>query len=124
MIQITPQMHILLALEPHDFRKGIGSLAAVCRQTLRSDPFNGHIFVFRNKNSTSKGGKDSKGGKSLSLTFFHAGFHADISRLKLFTGVKFSCSFKRFITTTGEMQVGFVAATKPSQPGSERRGDI
>ncbi len=53
MIQITPQMHILLALEPQDFRKGIDSLAAVCRQALRSDPFSGHVFVFRNKNATA-----------------------------------------------------------------------
>ena len=53
MIQITPQMRILLALEPQDFRKGIDSLAAVCRQVLQSDPFNGHVFVFRNKNATA-----------------------------------------------------------------------
>jgi len=53
MIQITPQMRILLALEPQDFRKGIDSLAAVCRQALRSDPFSGHVFVFRNKNATA-----------------------------------------------------------------------
>lgn len=53
MIQITPQMRILLALEPQDFRKGIDSLAAACRQTLQSDPFSGHVFVFRNKNATA-----------------------------------------------------------------------
>ena len=53
MIQITPQMHILLAVEPLDFRKGIDSLAAVCRQILQADPFSGHIFVFRNKNATA-----------------------------------------------------------------------
>jgi len=53
MIQITPQMHILLAVEPLDFRKGIDSLAAVCRQTLQADPFSGHVFVFRNKTATA-----------------------------------------------------------------------
>ena len=31
MIQITPQMRILLAVEPVDSRKGIDGLAAVCR---------------------------------------------------------------------------------------------
>ena len=31
MIQITPQMRILLAVEPVDFRKGIEGLVAVCR---------------------------------------------------------------------------------------------
>jgi len=53
MIQITPQMRILLAIEPQDFRKGIDGLAAICRQVLQSDPFSGHVFVFRNKNATA-----------------------------------------------------------------------
>ena len=35
MIQITPQMRILLAVEPVDFRKGIDGLVALCRQQLR-----------------------------------------------------------------------------------------
>jgi transposase len=34
MIQITPQMRILLAVEPVDFRRGIDGLAALCRQAL------------------------------------------------------------------------------------------
>lgn len=46
MIQITPQMRILLAIEPVDFRKGIDGLAAVCRLALQSDPLNGTLFVF------------------------------------------------------------------------------
>ena len=49
MIQITPQMRILLALKPADFRKGIDGLAALCRQALDSDPFSGALFVFRNR---------------------------------------------------------------------------
>lgn len=53
MIQITPQMRILLAVEPADFRKGIDGLAQVCRKVLRSDPFSGHVFVFRNKRATA-----------------------------------------------------------------------
>ena len=32
MIQITPHMKILVAVEPVDFRKGIDGLAAVCRR--------------------------------------------------------------------------------------------
>ena len=39
MIQIMPQMRILLAVEPVDFRKGIDGLAAVCRKALFADPF-------------------------------------------------------------------------------------
>ena len=49
MIQITPQMRILVAVEPVDFRKGIDALARVCRQALQSDPFCGALFVFRNR---------------------------------------------------------------------------
>ena len=41
MIQITPQMRILLAVEPVDFRKGIDGLAGWCRQVLGSDPLEG-----------------------------------------------------------------------------------
>ncbi|MDA1275588.1 MAG: IS66 family insertion sequence element accessory protein TnpB [Verrucomicrobia bacterium] len=46
MIQITPQMRILLAVEPIDFRKGIDGLVALCRQKLQSEPFEGVLFVF------------------------------------------------------------------------------
>jgi transposase len=46
MIQITPHMRILVAVEPVDFRKGIDGLAAVCRQVLASDPLSGTLFVF------------------------------------------------------------------------------
>jgi len=53
MIQITPQMRILLAIAPVDFRKGIDGLAAVCRQVLQSDPFSGHVFIFRNKKASA-----------------------------------------------------------------------
>jgi transposase len=53
MIQVTPQMRILLAVAPADFRKGIDGLAQVCRQVLRSDPFSGHVFVFRNKRANA-----------------------------------------------------------------------
>jgi transposase len=53
MIQVTPQMRILLAVSPVDFRKGIDGLAAVCRQVLQSDPFAGHVFIFRNKKANA-----------------------------------------------------------------------
>jgi len=49
MIQITPQMKILLALEPIDFRQGIDGLAQACRERLQADPFTGAVFVFRNR---------------------------------------------------------------------------
>ena len=49
MIQVTPQMRILVAVEPEDFRKGIDGLARVCREVLQRDPFSGCVFVFRNR---------------------------------------------------------------------------
>lgn len=53
MIQITPQMRILLATEPVDFRKGIDGLAAVCKNILDTNPFTGYVFVFANKKRTT-----------------------------------------------------------------------
>jgi transposase len=52
MIQITPQMRILLAVEPADFRRGIDGLARMCREELRSEPFSGALFVFKNRRGT------------------------------------------------------------------------
>lgn len=46
MIQITPQMRILVAVEAVDFRKGIDGLAALCRQVLQADPLSGTLFIF------------------------------------------------------------------------------
>jgi transposase len=59
MIQVTPQMRVLVAVEAVDFRKGIDGLAQVCRQVLRRDPFNGTVFVFR-----------SRSGKAVKLLIF------------------------------------------------------
>jgi transposase len=49
MIQITPQMRVLVALEPADFRCGIDALARLCRAVLESDPLDGTMFVFRSR---------------------------------------------------------------------------
>lgn len=53
MMQLTPQMRILVAVEAVDFRKGIDGLAAVCRKELGDDPFSGTVFVFRNRRKTA-----------------------------------------------------------------------
>lgn len=53
MLQITPQMQILVAVEPVDFRCGIDGLAQRCRQALQHDPFSGAVFVFRNRKGTA-----------------------------------------------------------------------
>src|SRR5256886_5290676 len=53
MLAITPQMRILVAVEAVDFRKGIDSLAELCRAKLHADPFSGCLFVFRSRRATS-----------------------------------------------------------------------
>ena len=53
MLQLTPQMRILVSVEPVDFRKGIDGLAQACREILSSDPFCGTVFVFRNRRATA-----------------------------------------------------------------------
>ncbi len=53
MIQLVPQLKILLAVEPVDFRKGIDTLAAVCKERLAQDPLSGSLFVFRNRRGTA-----------------------------------------------------------------------
>jgi transposase len=53
VIQIVPQMKILVALESVDGRKGIDSLARLCQEKLQEDPFSGCLFVFRSRRGTS-----------------------------------------------------------------------
>ena len=63
MIQITPQMRILVAIEAIDFRNGIDGLASICKQQLKAetlkvwlapaDPFSGCLFVFANRKRTA-----------------------------------------------------------------------
>ena len=53
MIQITPQMRVLVAVEPADFRRGIDGLARLCRESLRADPFSGAVFVFCSRRRTA-----------------------------------------------------------------------
>jgi transposase len=49
MLQLTPHLRILVAVEPADFRRGIDGLCRVCRQQLDADPMSGAVFVFRNR---------------------------------------------------------------------------
>ena len=53
MIQITPQMRVMVAVEAADFRKGIDGLARLCQEALSHDPFGGRVFVFRNRKATA-----------------------------------------------------------------------
>jgi transposase len=49
LIQITPHMRVLVAIEPVDFRRGIDGLAQLCRAVLKEDPMTGTVIVFRNR---------------------------------------------------------------------------
>jgi transposase len=53
MIALTPQMRILVAVKPVDFRNGIDGLGGVCRRELGGDPLSGCVFVFRNRRGTA-----------------------------------------------------------------------
>ena len=53
MIQVAPQMRVLVAVQPADFRKGIDGLAKLARDELAQDPFSGCLFVFRNRKATA-----------------------------------------------------------------------
>lgn len=53
MIQITPQMRVLVAIEAVDFRRGIDGLSQVCRAVLAANPMDGTMFVFRSRSAKS-----------------------------------------------------------------------
>ncbi len=53
MIAITPQMRVLVCIEPADFRRGIDGLARMCREVLNQEPFSGTVYVFRNRRGTA-----------------------------------------------------------------------
>ena len=53
MIQVAPQMRILVAIESVDLRKGIDGLAQLCREKLGADPFSGCVFIFRSRRATA-----------------------------------------------------------------------
>ncbi len=53
MIQLTPQMRLVVAVGPVDFRRGIDGLARVCRELLSADPLSGTVFAFRNRRATA-----------------------------------------------------------------------
>jgi transposase len=53
MIQITPQMRVLVAIESIDGRKGIDALVRLCQDKLAEDPFSGCVFIFRSRRSTA-----------------------------------------------------------------------
>jgi transposase len=49
MIGPTGAVRVMVATKPVDFRKGAEGLAALVRETVQADPFDGAIYVFRAK---------------------------------------------------------------------------
>jgi transposase len=47
------QLRILVAIEAIDGRKGIDSLAQLCREKLDADPFSGCLFLFRSQSANA-----------------------------------------------------------------------
>jgi hypothetical protein len=53
MIYVAPQIKILVAFEPADFRRSIDGLVAICRDQLQQNPYSGCVFLFRNRARTA-----------------------------------------------------------------------
>ncbi len=53
MLQVTPPMRSLVAIEAVDGRKAIDSLARLCQEKPQADPCSGCLFVFRSRRGTS-----------------------------------------------------------------------
>ena len=49
MITIRPDLTVLVAAQPVDFRKGMDALAGLVAERLSENPYAGTIFVFRSK---------------------------------------------------------------------------
>ena len=55
MITIRPDLKVLVAAQPVDFRKGMDALAGLVAERLSENPYAGTIFVFRSKRSDRDG---------------------------------------------------------------------
>ncbi len=51
MIALHGDLRILIATQPVDFRKGVNGLVLLIEEVLRTNPYDGTIFVFRSKRS-------------------------------------------------------------------------
>jgi len=49
MLFLPPSVKIFYCARPCDMRKSFDSLAAMTRETIHSDPYSGHMFVFVNR---------------------------------------------------------------------------
>ena len=52
MIVIPAGVKVHLAFGHTDMRKGLDGLATLIQEHLKKDPFSGHLFIFRGKNTS------------------------------------------------------------------------
>ncbi|WP_246721710.1 IS66 family insertion sequence element accessory protein TnpB [Methylosinus sp. H3A] len=93
MIGPTGAVRVMVATKPVDFRKGAEGLAALVRETMMADPFDGAIYVFR-----------AKRADRIKLIFWDG------------TGV---CLFAKRLED-GEFRCGYGAGSRKASRGSER----
>lgn len=53
MMIVPAGVKVHLALGSTDMRKGMDGLAALVQETLKKDPFSGHLFAFRGKKAST-----------------------------------------------------------------------
>ena len=63
MIGPSGNVRVLVATQPVDFRKGAEGLAALVRETMRTDPFSGVVYVFRAKRVDRRGRSDARAAR-------------------------------------------------------------
>ena len=51
MIALRPELKVVVAAQPVDFRKSLHTLSALVSEALRANPYCGDVFVFRSKRS-------------------------------------------------------------------------
>lgn len=49
MIPVPSSARVYVAAGPTDMRKGFDGLSTLVQETLKKDPFRGHLFVFRGR---------------------------------------------------------------------------
>jgi len=49
MIAVPSSARVYVAAGPTDMRKGFDGLSTLVQETLKKDPFRGHLFVFRGR---------------------------------------------------------------------------
>jgi transposase len=49
VISLAPGTKVFLACRPVDLRNGFNGLASKVQQVIGTDPFSGHLFLFRGK---------------------------------------------------------------------------